>query len=226
VVWYGVQRLQADPVVLQNYNVPPEIAGEVNSSLARALDGGLGRVTMMPNGRLVVSARSSVQKGVADVIRDVTQNKPGPTPTIGFDVWVVTATPGNGATSEGLTEIEPALAAIRKNKGAQNFELRDKLSTLLQSGQQPGRAKSGLSQMEIRASLRKGADNQPTVAARFDIDILRSDLIGVSLASLNAQSELRPGELLVLGQSALASPSPPGTPQTNKQVYYIVRATL
>jgi hypothetical protein len=74
--------------------------------------------------------------------------------------------------------------------------------------------------MQVQASLRTAEDDQQVVAAELKLGVT-----GFAWnSSLEAQSEMRPGELLVVGQSALGSR--PGTPPTNKQIYYIVRATL
>ena len=229
-----VQSQRTDPLVLQNYEVPTDIAEEVRAALAGALYQGdtnppLGRATLMPNGHLVVSARASVQKGVARIMRDITENKPAPTPSIGFEVWAVAATPGGTAqASAGLTEVEPALAVIRKAKGPMNFELLEKLSTTARSGADDSQMQGALSEMRVRASLRKSIDDKPVVVAKIRIRVSASR--GDLPASLEAQTEIPPGELLVIGQSGLASSRPfgnqPGTPQPNRQIYYIVRASL
>jgi hypothetical protein len=227
-------NLRSDPLVLQNYEVPTDIAEEVRAALAGALYQGdimppLGRATLMPNGRLVVSAPASVQRGVARIIHDITENKPGPTPTIGFEVWAVAATPGGAAqASAGLAELESALEVIRKAKGPMNFELLEKLSTTARSGAQDSNIRGAVSKMQVRASLRNAEDDKPVVAAKIQIRVSVNP--GDPEASLEAQTEMRPGELLVIGQSGLANPRPSGnqagTPQANRQIYYIVRASL
>lgn len=224
--YFGLNRLRADPVVLENYAVPPEIAEEVSRALSGALwrgqnDPPIGAVTLMPNGRLVVTAPASVQRSVSRIIDDITENKPGPTPAITFDVWVVTATAGgNPQTPEALAEVGPALEVIRKAKGPQAFELLEKLSTVARTGRDSSDVHGARSSMKVDASLRRAEDNQQLVAAK-----LRIGINGLGWNSgLEAQTEMRPGELLVVGQSALGSPM--GAPPSNKQVYYIVRATL
>jgi hypothetical protein len=166
---------------------------------------------------------------VARIIRDITDNKPGPTPTIGFEVWAVAATPGaNAPPAAGLAEVEPALAVIRKARGPMNFELLEKLETTARSGADDSQIRGAVSQMQVRASLRKAADDKPVVAAKIRISVEANR--GDPPASLDAQTEIPPGELLVIGQSGLASPrsfgNQPATPQPNRQIYYIVRASL
>lgn len=221
----GAKRLQSDPVSLETYSAPPEIAGEVRSALSAALAGNpalkpLGRVTLMPNGRLVVTAPQSIQRGVRRIIDDIIQNKPAPTPTIGFDVWVVTATPGAAVTAADLAEVEPALAVIRESRGPLAFALLEKLSTKARSGEEESHVRGKNAELEVGASLRKGTNNDSLVAAKLRVVVWQ----GKTPMHLEAHTEIRPGELLVAGQSALG-----GTPSTggpDKQIYYIVRATL
>lgn len=223
---FGINRLRGDPVVLQTYSVPAEIGQEVRNALAGALWRGdttapLGHVTALPNGDLLVAAPESVQRGVDRIIRDVTKNKPGPTPTIGFEMWVVTAAPGDDVQpSEALSEVAPALEAISKAKGALRFELLEKVSTTTRSGDSQSQVSGARANMGVKASLRTTSENQQVIAAELQLAV---NGFGWS-SSLRAQSEMRPGELLVVGQSALGAQ--PNTPPSNKQIYYIVRATL
>jgi hypothetical protein len=212
-----------------SYEVRPEIASEVHSALTAALSRGevlqpLGRVTLMPSGRLLVTAPASVQAGVGHIVDEVAKSAPAPTPTLRFDSWTVTATPGATVNvSADLAEIEPALAVIRKTKGPASFQLLEKLSTVTRAGH-TSEVRGARSQLEVQASLRQGEDKQQLVTARLEIAtnaVWGQPGTGVSL---EAQAEMRPGELLVVGQSALSGA--PNAPRTDSQVYYIVRATL
>lgn len=222
-LFFGLQKLRSDPVVLQSYKVSPEIAGEARSALAGGLWRGetiapLGQVTMMPNGHLLVTAPRSVQRGVAQIIKDIEENKPGPTPTIGFEVWVVAASPGSQAGATGLlTEVRPALDVIDKARGPLNFELLEKLTTLARSGQE-SEIRGANARLEVEASLRS-AGQEPVVAAKVEVQVSGRN----GNAALEAHTEMRPGELLVIGQSSLGQPHTSGS---NSQIYYIVRATL
>jgi hypothetical protein len=214
-----------EPVMLQGYDVPPEIAEEVRAALASALStrdknaAPLGQVSALPNGQLLVTAPASVQAGVKRLLLDISERKPGPTPTIGFDVWVVKATAASATSPSGaLTEIEPALAVIRKSQGSRNFEVLEKLSTQARPGREASNVSGAMMQAEIRATLRKIDATQSLVAAKINVSVSPS---AGSHAHLEAQAELRPGELLVIGQSAL-----PGRDASKAQIYYIVRATL
>ncbi len=226
---FSVNRLKhSDPAVLMSYEVPPEIAEEVQSALRAALStpgkdaaAPIGQVTMLPNGRLLVTAPMVMQAGVRKILQDIAAHKPGPTPTIGFDVWVIKATSGSAPTSSSsLNELEPALTAIRKNQGPMNFELLEKLSTTARPGRDSSNISGAVAHVQIRATLRKIDATQSTVAAKINISVFAGP---GSQSALEAQAEMRPGELLVLGQSALASRD---ASKINAQLYYIVRATL
>jgi hypothetical protein len=225
---FSVNRLKhTDPMVLTSYDVPPEIAEEVHSALSGALSvagkngTAVGRVTVLPNGRLLVAAPPEMQAGVRRILRDIADYKPGATPTIGFEVWVVKATTGSApAASSALNEIEPALAAIGKNQGPLNFELLEKLSTNARPDKDTSNISGALTQVQLRATLRKINATESTVAAKLALSVSAGP--GVH-AAIEAQAELRPGELLVLGQSAVGNRD---ASKANAQLYYIVRATL
>jgi hypothetical protein len=137
-------------------------------------------------------------------------------------MWAVTATPGDSPQlPRDLAEIESAIDAIGKTTGPMNFELREKLSTVTRSGQRAAVTGTG-TEMGITASLRKDEQDQPLVAA--DVNVSGSGRGGQSLR-VAASAELRPGELFVIGQSAVAD-SRGGPEGQTSQIYYILRARL
>jgi hypothetical protein len=110
--WYGSQQ-----VVVRSYEVRPEIARDLREAVRDALDGPkgttVGRVSLAPDGRhLLVSAPTAVQSGVAVAIKQVNDAPSAPTPSITFDLWLVSAVPGSPSNDPALQEIQPALAAI------------------------------------------------------------------------------------------------------------------
>jgi hypothetical protein len=228
----GNRARNDDPPILQSYEVPQEIAAELRSTLATALWRGndqpaLGQIALMPNGQLLVTAPVSVQSGVRRIIREIAESKPVATPTIGFDVWIVTAVPGgDGKVSAALGEIEPALAVIRKTKGPLAFDLVEKLSTVTRAGLSESKVRGATAGLEVQASLRKAEDNQQVVAAKLKLAInaTQTQILTGTMRQLEAQIELRPGELLVVGQSAAGAVRDDA--KADAQVYYIARATL
>jgi hypothetical protein len=224
----------SEAVVLRSYEVKPEIAVEISNALRATLAGGrdgapFGQVTLSPSGELLVTAPPSVQQGVAKVLGDIASRKPTSTPTIRFEAWLVAAAPGDRVDSPTLKELEPALRAVEKSKGSMRFELLEKLSTQVRSGQR-SKIQGQRSAMEVNTSLRRDSKDQPLIAARIQLQLAPfsagefspSGVFGPGRGSeLEAQTEMRPGELLVVGQSSLSDKSVP-----DRELYYIVRAAL
>ncbi len=216
-------------VTIRSYQVAPEIAGEMKSALSDTLTGqALGRVSLTADGRLLVAAPESVQKGVESIVADVEARKPAPTPTIRFEAWLVSAIPGTAGTADGpgLAEVAAALAGIRKSTGPQRFELIEKLALQARAGNDDNEVQGAHGDMRITPTVRHDPKGDAVIAARvsFRLSPVRYGVPGPP-GALKALTELRPGELLVIGQSNLpganASDSAPET-----QVYYILRASL
>lgn len=214
--------------VMRSYEVRPEIADEVESALQAAIapPGGAtyGRVTLSATGQLLVIAPAFIQTGVEQILNEVAARKLAATPSIHFEAWLVTASPGAPAEAPNLQEIEPALRAVEQSKGPAHFELLEKLSTQAQSGQKSSvQGESAL--LEVTGSLRQDNRGQPLVAAQLALQFLPPRGGPVFNAHgepyIRAQTELKPGELLVLGQSRLSSGQ-----DADRAIYYIVRATL
>src|SRR5262249_23268194 len=86
-----------DPIVVPTYPVRPDIANEMRSALNDAVGSTTGgRVALASDGVLVVSARESVQSGVEALIKEVAAKKPEATPSIHFEVWVISGAPVTG----------------------------------------------------------------------------------------------------------------------------------
>jgi hypothetical protein len=220
----------SEAVVLRSYEVKPEIAMEVSNALRTTLAGGkdgvpYGQVTLSPSGQLLVTAPPSVQQGVAKILEDVASRKPASTPTIRFEAWLVAASPGDGIDSPNIKELESALRAVEESRGSMRFELLEKLSTQVRSGQR-SEIQGQRSTMEVATSLRRDSKDQPLIAARIELHLLNFapgyfNPGGGGGPGLEAETEMRPGELLVVGQSSLSDKSAP-----DRELYYIVRAAL
>jgi hypothetical protein len=217
-----------ETAVLRSYDVKPEIAAEISNALRAALAVGkdgvpYGQVTLSPNGQLLVTAPPSVQQGVAKILEDIASRKPPPTPTIRFEAWLVAASPGDRVDSPNLKELEPALHAVEESKGSLHFELVEKLSTQVRSGQR-SQIQGQHYGLEVNTSLRQDSKDQPVIAARIQLHqlvFMPGFPNPANGSGLEAQTEMRPGELLVVGQSSLSDKSGP-----DREIYYIVRAAL
>jgi hypothetical protein len=166
----------------------------------------------------LVLATPTIQKGVEQILKEVASRKPTASPSIRFEAWLVTASPGAPADSPNLKEIEPALRAVEQSKGPARFELLEKLSLQSQSGQNSN-VQGERASLQVTGSIRRDSKDQPVVAAFVALNTHISH--GGPPPSIKAQTELRPGELLVLGQSGLSEGA-----DADRALYYIVRATL
>lgn len=207
--------------VMRSYVVHGDLADEVRAALESALLTGdgkqfLGRVTLAPNGQLIVTAPESIQRGVTKLLDDVLQVSPGPTPSIKLEAWFVRAGMGDGPADPRLAEIQPALAAIGEAQGASQFQLIEKLTLHSRAGH-TGSVDGIQTQLRAEPTVRRSGQTQ-VVASTVE---LRVDRAG---AELGVDVELTPGELLVLGQSAFAEGDPATAPP--QTLFYIVRATL
>jgi hypothetical protein len=124
-----------------------------------------------------------------------------------------------------LAEIEPALAAIRKARGPMRFELVEKLATQARSGSQNSEVAGSRAALSVTPTIRLGAKEEPVISARFRIESRRQpgDDPGGMPREIKSITELRPGQLLVVGQSSMSGSR--GAPP-DSDVYYIVRASL
>jgi hypothetical protein len=240
VVLVGVARLawvesrRTEGPILRNYEVPQDIAQEVRDALSGALsamskDGDrIGTVIVAPSGQLIVTASPEVQLGVHKIIEDIKARKLPPTPTVSYDVWIVTGTPVSGASRDGKVpaELAPAIDSLRKARGDLKFGLLEHLSTSSRSGREKSSVAGAKAQVTVESRLQTGVDGKARVAAEIEITGHAPFVPGRPQETpfgLRSQVTLVPGELLVIGQSLSRVPTEDDQPQ---EVYFIVRATL
>jgi hypothetical protein len=222
--------LRPESPTIRSYAVAPEIAGEMRSALAEALSTTTerGRVSLTSDGRLLVTAPESLQSGVASILSDVAAKQPAPTPSIHFEIWLVSATPGTATKSEngpGLMELSPVFVDLRKSQGPLQFDLIEKVALQVRAGNDDSAIQGAYFGMHVAPTVRHDSKGDPVIAARINLEI-NPPFSGPGIPrSLKALAELRPGQLLVLGQSGLPG-KPNGDPTPAAQVYYIVRASL
>lgn len=208
--------------VMRSYVVNADHADELRVALQSSLSIGddkplLGRVTLAPNGQLIVTAPESIQRGVTQLLENGLAASPGPTPTIKLEAWFIRAGSGEGTADPRLTEIQPALEALTEAQAASQFELVEKLTIHSRAGHR-GRVDGIRTSFHATPTVRRSGNKQDAISAEINLTV---DRVG---ASLSADVELAPGELLVLGQSAYAEGDPATAPP--QTLYYIVRATL
>ena len=222
-----LHRSQQNGFVVRSYSVAPEIAGELKGALREALPPGIGNVSQTPDGHIVVSAPESVQQGVKDLIADVAAKKPAPTPTIHFEVWLVSAVAAAGVPDDDeprLAELRPALAEIQKAKGPLRFELIENLALQARAGNEDSGVRGAWAALEVAPTIRYDAKGEPVIAARVNVRLVpRAGENPYTPSSLKALAELRPGQLLVIGQNTIQVKN---SAARDLQIYYIVRASL
>lgn len=208
--------------VMRSYIVHGDHADEVRSALQNALRADddksyFGRVTLAPNGQLIVTAPESVHRGVERLLDDVGAYSAGPTPTIKLEAWFVRGSGGAGESDATLAEVKPALQAITEAQGINRFQLIEKLTIHARAGHE-GDVQGAHGAMRAEPTLRRAGKEQAAVFSKLSLWLNRGG------TRLNAEMEMKPGELMVLGQSAY---SPDGAPNSDNQtLYYIVRASL
>jgi hypothetical protein len=211
--------------VVRSYSVAPEISRELQGALKEALPPGIAFLGQTPDGHIVVTAPESIQRGVQRIVDEVTAKKPSPTPTIRFEVWLVTAVPDAGPPGDvpGLAEVRTALADIVKAKGPLRFELIENLALLARAGNDNSVVQGARAGLEVNPTVRYDAKGEPVIAARINVQLVPQVGSAFAQGSLKALTELRPGQLLVIGQSTLPAKS---SAERDSQLYYIVRASL
>jgi hypothetical protein len=219
-----------DLVTIRSYPVAPEIAGEMRSALAEALSTATerGRVSLTSDGRLLVTAPESLQRGVESILSEVAAKQPAPTPSIHFEIWLVSAAPGTATRSEngpGLMDLSPVFADLQKSQGPLQFDLIEKVALQVRAGNDDSAIQGAYFGVHVAPTVRHDSKGDPVIAARINLEI-NPPFSGRGIPrSLKALAELRPGQLLELGQSGLPG-KPNGDPTPTAQVYYIVRASL
>jgi hypothetical protein len=217
--WLAVQAWHKPPqegTVMRVYNVRPDLAIEIEGAVGVAVRPFQASVT--PGGQLMVTAPPSYQRGVEQLLREMAAHNPPAPPSIRIEAWFVTASPGQPVDSPALKEIEPALHALEQSKGPMRFELLEALSTTGKSGQKSSYIVGERTNLTATASVLRDTADHPIVSA--EIKLAATNIPGPLHPSITAQTQLRPGELLVLGQSGFADKG------AERQLYYIVRATL
>jgi hypothetical protein len=221
--WLAVQAWHKPPeegVVMRTYAIRPELAIEIESAVNVAVKPYNASVTR--SGQLMVTAPPAYQRGVQELLKEVAAHNPATPPSIRIEAWFVTASPGPHVDSPALKEIEPALHVLEQSKGPMRFDLLEELSMQTQSGQRSSEVSGERTTLSATVSVLRDSQDHPVVASQLKLGSKSQDpmvrLVGTP--GISAQTQLRPGELLVLGQSGLLDKG------TDRQLYYIVRATL
>ncbi|MGC4119172.1 MAG: hypothetical protein QM765_32320 [Myxococcales bacterium] len=207
---------------LQIYEVPQGTAGDLRQALARVLgnvsdakEPPNGRVTITPDGRMVVLAPEKVQAGVRAIVEQVSKRPATPPTRVDMNYWFVLgkrlpAGEKAGDLPPELMEVKPALEELTRSQGPMQFRRLEQLKLSTIAGD-TGRV-----------------DNGDSISVRHDV----STTSGVVLARVNLNAgrrnldtivQLRPEQLVVLGQSGWKEGKDGAEEQT---LFYVMRADL
>ncbi len=204
---------------LQIYDVPQGTAGDLRQALTRVLttvkdsnEPSTGRVTVTPDGRMVVLAPEKVQAGVRAIVEQVSKRPSAPPPRVDMNYWFVVARRGaKGELPAELSEIKPALDELVRSQGPMQFRRLDhlKLSTLAGDS---GRV-----------------DNGDSISVRHDVSttagaVLARVTLNAGRRILDTMVQLKPEQLVVLGQSGWKDGE--GKTDEEQTLFYVMRADL
>jgi len=188
---------EAEQRVLKSYKVPERLSKEIIDVIRGIISPGLGRVTVAPDGQLLVVATESFHEGVEDFIDQLIKNNPEPSPSVEVNYWIVAGREAKiPAKLDGFNRIKPALETIQNNQGNMEFKLLDHL--VLTSSNQVRPAQIGGAVVKISQMLSAYSDGSLSLQPSID-------LIGTAqgdIRSIQTNIETRSGELVVLGQSS------------------------
>lgn len=221
---------EPQPLKLKVYDVPNGSAEQMRSVLSQVFSQGqntppLAKVSVAPDGRLLVVAPEPIQEGVEALLKDLGKVAPRTTPTIEMKYWIVLAKPGaGGPIPPELQEIAPALQSVSQAQGGLSFEPLESLA-LRTRGDEDGTVRGRRVKVWQVASANHGG----TVNARLSIDA--GELTRLT-SKLETNVELKPDQTLVLGEAGIdVRPGDiPGVKLTNpeepRKLFYVVKPTI
>ena len=208
------------PLVLRSYSVAPELGTELTTIINGVLRRGdemppVGRVTLGPGGQLIVAAPEEIHEGIEKMLGDIKSATPEPPPMIKITYWIMAGSPVEKTRwPSRLKELEPALESIVSAEGPTAFTLVEKSQIYSLSGEQ-GKIETRLFWIRQTATARESQ-----ILASINLNDR-----GIGGGDIDTRVNLSPGQLLVLGQSALPE-SIGGREDTNSSLYIIVRALV
>jgi len=213
----GIKRHSEDlnVGVVRTYTVPVEQADQIRNSLNSLFylkDGeSYGRAQVFSNGLLLVVAPQGYQQGVNRLVQKLAEEKPMPRTQIHFDYWLVVGQEDRSSNEKSFGALTPALETIVSLDGPRKFKVLEHLSDAASPNQE----------VKIKGYF---AEVTTTASPASTYLNLRLDFHS-SLGQLKSDSQLKPGEFMVLGQNAV-DPKLKTVATSAANVYYIVRAEV
>lgn len=169
----------------------------------------------LANGTILVRAPLSVMAGIEQLVKQMEKMPSAPKRVVHLDYWLVV---GEAATSPdpGVAGVlAGAFAAIDKVDGPRRFRVLEHLASNSASGEEV-RVK-GISAESLATAL----VNDQDVSVKLDFQS--------RLGQVRSTTVVKPGQVLVLGQTAVAADTASDREKIAKapaNVYYVIRASL
>jgi hypothetical protein len=208
--------------VVKTYSLPSNRIDEVRDSLNRLFrqqnGEALGVAQVFGNGLILVRAPEGFQGGIKRLIEQLGSEKAPQRTAVRLDSWLVVGHEDKKSNLETLPLLSTALSAIDKLDGPRKYRVLEHISANAMSGQEVSIQGAAA---EIRSSTTK-IDNTDELALRLEFKS--------KLGQIKTDTQIKPGEFLVLGQNAVSQDSRIGDEKVAggvpTNVYYIVRAEL
>lgn len=187
----GKEASEPEPE-LRIYSVPGGTANELRSVLASTLSRGegnppAGRVSVTPDGQLLVLAAPTIHKGVKELVDTAKEDPATEVVTLELTYWLVAGEPAS-ASSEGgsrvAPQVDPLLAEVEQALGPMRFRL--------------------LEQTRLTSRAGSFANSQGRYLHVTQQAVVVGDQVvaDLNLARVSTEVSFRDGQTLILAQQA------------------------
>ena len=215
---HSAPKEDSDSLVLRTYDVPKGSARTVVATLDATFWMGeqqrrLGRVSITPDGRLLVLASQNVQVGVQTLVDEITKHPPTYEQSIELHYFVLLGKPAASPQPPpaGVSEIQPALDEIARSQGPQTFTLAQRVRLSSLNGD------DGKVETEQVKIWQKAALTNDGVDALVGIQLAKSDKSAFG-DRIETRVQLGADRIAVLGATSQHADASDGS-----ALYYVVR---
>jgi hypothetical protein len=215
---HSAPKEDADSLVLRTYDVPKGSARTVVATLDATFWMGeqqrrLGRVSITPDGRVLVLASQNVQVGVETLVEEITKHPPTYEQRVELHYFVLLGKPAASPQPppEGVSEIQPALDEIVRSQGPQTFTLAQRVRLSSLNGD------DGEVETEQVKIWQKAAQTNAGVDAHVGIQLAKNDKSTFG-NRIDTRVQLGGDRIAVLGATSQHADAPDGS-----TLYYVVR---
>ena len=215
---HSAPKEDTDILVLRTYEVTKGSARSVVATLDATFWMGeqqrrLGRVSITPDGRLLVLASQNVQVGVQTLVDEITKHPPTYEQSIELHYFVLLGKPAASPQPPpaGVSEIQPALDEIVRSQGPQTFTLAQRVRLSSLNGD------DGKVETEQVKIWQKAALTNDGVDALVGIQLAKSDKSAFG-DRIETRVQLGADRIAVLGATSQHADASDGS-----ALYYVVR---